>query len=112
MRNFIHSLFSNRLGNILAIINFSLLAISQSAVVPMWPFLRRLPKILFLVNLPARMAPGSIFWLIMPEVVIPRPVTGDGFDVLVLMYLQWVFIGWLAHQIAGAIQPTELVWKV
>jgi hypothetical protein len=109
MRNFIHCFFSNTLGNVLAIINFSLLAISQSGVVPMWPILCRLPKILFLVNLPARMAPASIFWIIVPDgrVFIPGPVTGDGFDVLVLMYLQWVFIGWLAHRIACAIQPPE-----
>jgi hypothetical protein len=107
MRNFIHSFFSNRLGNVLAIINFSLLGISQSGVVPMWPVLRRLPKLLFLVNLPARMAPASILWIIVPDVrhSALEPVTGDGFDVLLLMYLQWLLIGWLAHKIACAIQP-------
>jgi hypothetical protein len=109
MRNFIHNFFSNRLGNALAIINFSLLAISQSGIVPMWPFLRRLPKLLFLVNLPARMAPASIFWLIMPEVRIPGPVDGDGSAILLLIYLQWLFIGWLAHRIACAIKPAHKV---
>jgi hypothetical protein len=109
MRNFIYSFFSNRLGNVLAIINFSLLAISQSGVVPLWPFLRRLPKILFLVNLPARMAPASIYWLVVPDgrYSALEPVTGDGFDVLLLTYLQWLFIGWLAHKIACAIRPPE-----
>ena len=80
----------------------------------MWPFLRRLPKILFLVNLPARMAPASLLSIILPDVRYSalEPVTGDGFDVLLLMYLQWLFIGWFAHKIACAIQPPERVWTV
>ena len=105
MKCWIKELFENRLGNILAIVHFTLLAIVQSGIAMQLGF-ARLNDVMFDLSLPARLVSGTLAGIIfngLPELRLNfRP---NSIGLLVFIYLQWLFIGWLAKYIAARIQP-------
>ena len=103
----IRELFTNRLGNVLAIANLSLIAINASGISAYFS-LNAWMRLSFLLNVPARIA---------SVIVLGNPFIPDGpwqtrlshyaLGTLVLVYMQWISIGWIARRIAQAIQPKQ-----
>ena len=101
MQKIIYEIFTNRLGNVLAIGNLVLIAINASGLGPnTWAGFS------LMINLPARLASVTI----LGNPFLPYPSIGSfpttyAFGTLIFVYLQWVGIGWLARKISESIQP-------
>ena len=95
-------MFSNRLGNVLAISHLSLIAVNASGL-GLIPWI----KYSFAVNVPARIAAALIFGVpLLPYSSGPILLSKFGLFSLLFVYLQWISIGWLTVKISKAIQPT------
>lgn len=105
MQNFLRSLFTNRFGLILAIINLALITFVRSggaALLGMEQFKNQV----FMMNLPARLV-SVIFTGLVFEPMRPGNrsfLTYYPLDMVILVFLQWLLIGWLAQKIAKAIR--------
>ena len=105
MKKIAYEIFTNRLGNILAISNLALIAFNASGMALKlglfsWMFLS------FLVNLPAQIA--SAILVSNSPVWYYQMLSGTphyAVSTLVFVYLQWVGIGWLSRKISESIQP-------
>lgn len=100
MQKFIRSFFTNRFGLILAIINLAIIAFVRTGGATLLG-MERLKNLVFMVNLPARIL--SITFT--ATVFGPMNLNGSfltyyPLDNLILVFLQWLAIGWLAHKIA------------
>ena len=95
-------MFTNRLGNILAISHLSLIAINASGLgLITWI------KYSFAVNVPARLAAAIVVGdPLVPYCSSPALLSKFGLFSLLFVYLQWLFIGWVTVKIANAIGPT------
>jgi len=95
-------MFSNRLGNCLAISHLSLIAINASGLgLITWI------KYSFAVNVPARIAAAVVFGEpLLPYWSSPTLLSKFGLFTILFVYLQWISIGWLTVKISKAIQPT------
>ena len=109
MREFVKDFFTNRFGNVLAIINFVVITFNRNGISERLG-LENLELFTFIVNLPARVAS-----LIMLEIFVSPKRFALRFDVnyysletLLFVYLQWLFIGWMAKAIARRIQPNQV----
>jgi hypothetical protein len=95
-------MFSNRLGNVLAISHLSLIAVNASGL-GLIPWI----KYSFAVNVPASIAAAVVFGeRIMPYWSSPTLSIKFGLFSLLFVYLQWISIGWLTVKISKAIQQT------
>jgi hypothetical protein len=105
MKKIIYEIFTNRLGNILAISNLALIAVTASGIALKlglftWMFLS------FLLNLPAQFTAAIL--LSNSPVSYYQMLSGTphyAASTLVFVYLQWVGIGWFARKISESIQP-------
>lgn len=112
MQNFLRSLFTNRFGLILAITNLVLIAFSRSRALSLLG-MHGSEAMVFLVNMPARVV-SMIFSALFLVPVTSRYSNVDYFtlDMLVFVFLQWLFIGWLAQRIAKALGSGASEFKV
>ena len=105
MRKVLCEIFSNRLGNTLAIANFVLIAINSSGIT-MWFGLRTWILFSGLISVPARIASAIFFGNpLIPYDRGPAGVPYFALGTLVFIYLQWITIGWIARKISQSIQP-------
>jgi hypothetical protein len=97
-------MFTNRLGNVLAISHLSLIAVNASGYgLITWI------KYSFAVNVPARIAAAVVFGEpLMPYWSSPTLLSKFGLFSLLCVYLQWISIGWITDKISKAIQPTQI----
>jgi hypothetical protein len=104
MQNFLRSLFTNRFGLTLAIANLALIAFSRSGIFSLLG-LENSEAMVFLVNMPARLV-SMIFTSLFIGRVTSRFSDVDFFtlDMLIFVFLQWLFVGWLAQAISKAIR--------
>ena len=95
-------MFTNRLGNVLAISHLSLIAVNASGLgLITWI------KYSFAVNVPARTAAAIVFGeRLMPYWSSPSLLSKFGLFSVLFVYLQWISIGWITVKIAKAIEPT------
>jgi hypothetical protein len=90
IKEHVHSAFTNPVGNFLAIANLAMLALSHNLL----QSVRGLGKLAKDMSFPATLASYVLVGSSDSSLIIPP-----------LVYLQWIFIGWLAHVIARQIQP-------
>jgi len=105
MKRIIYEVFSNRLGNVLAISNIVFIAITASGALT-WLGLKSWIFASFLVDLPAQIASAIVFSN--PLIPFYRWPTGPQYysiGTLIFIYFQWLAIGWIAGKISRAIQP-------
>jgi hypothetical protein len=102
MKRMLCEMFTNRLGNVLAISHLSLIAINASGL-GLIPWV----KYSFAVNVPARIVAAIVFGEpLVPYWSSPTLLSKFGLFSLLFVYLQWISIGWIAVKIAKAIEPT------
>ena len=109
MQDFIKSFFSNRIGKYLAVTNFLLIAVSRSEIIRFLE-IENLKTLAFLLNLPARIVTSVLFYnFFTPEKRLIIFLDKDVYplEMLVFVFLQWLFIGWLVQTIARAVRPTH-----
>ena len=82
--------FTNPLGNLLAIANLAMIAVSDNH----WFWFHPKPRFLVDINLPAIGASMFLMGGISAGTILPP-----------IVYLQWIFIGWLARVISRQYQP-------
>ena len=82
--------FTNPIGNLLAIANLAMLSLGHN----LFHSFRGFGKLANDLSLPATLASFVLVGRADSNLLIPP-----------LIYLQWIFIGWLAHMIARHIQP-------
>lgn len=90
IKEHLHFAFTNPLGNLLAITNLAMLALSYN----LFQSVRGFGKLANDMSFPATLASYVLVGRYDASLIIPP-----------LVYLQWIFIGWLAHVIARQIQP-------
>jgi hypothetical protein len=102
MKRMLSEMFTNRLGNVLAIGHLSLIAINASGLgLITWI------KYSFAVNVPARIAAVFVFGEpLLPYWSSPTVLSKFGLCTILFVYLQWISIGWITVKIARPIQPT------
>jgi hypothetical protein len=105
MPKFIHELFTNRSGNILAIANLILMAINASGLTASLG-LKALIRFSFLLNVPALLVSVDFFGnTFVPDIPWQARFSSYALGTLIFVYLQWICIGWSARKISQAIQP-------
>lgn len=105
MPKFIHELFTNRSGNILAIANLILIAINASGLTASLG-LKALIRFSFLLNVPARLASLDVLGNpLAPDIPWQARFSSYALGTLIFVYLQWICIGWSARKISQATQP-------
>lgn len=107
MQSFIKSVFSNRIGQYLALTNFLLIALSRSEITRFLE-IENLKTLAFLLNLPTRIVTSALFYnLFTPEkrLIVFLDKNAYPAEMLVFVFLQWLFIGWTVQTIARALQP-------
>lgn len=105
MQNFLRSLFTNRFGLTLAIINLAIITFVRSGAATLLG-MEQFKNLVFMVNLPARVI-SVMFTAAVFEPMWPGGgsyITYYPLDMLILVFLQWLFIGWLAQKIASAVR--------
>jgi len=108
MNAFIKAIFTNPLGNTLAIINFVLIALNGSGVMRIFGA-DGLYSPVFLANIPARIASVVFSLFLSGEPRFGRSVVESySLQDLGFVYLQWVVIGSIATSIAAEITQYRL----
>jgi len=98
---------SNRLGNALALANLTLIALNSSGLTLKLGLFTWI-KFAFLLSIPARLGSAILFSEpLLPYWSNPRSLIQFSFGTLVLVYLQWVMIGFIAQRLARAIQRRQ-----
>lgn len=104
MQNFLRSLFSNRFGLVLAIINLVIIAFVQSGGATLLG-MEEFKRIVFIANLPARIVSITFTALVFdPQLAKMSFLSYYPLDNLILVLLQWLTIGWAAQKIARIFQ--------
>ncbi len=93
IKEHLHFAFTNPLGNLLAVVNLAMMALSYNLL----QSVRGFGKLANDMSFPATMASYLLVGRADSSLIIPP-----------LIYLQWIFIGWLAHVIARQIQPESV----
>lgn len=103
MNKIIRAIFTNRLGNTLAIINFVMIALNRSGVTNIL-FRDGLAFPVFIANLPARIVSVMVSLVLFGDPRYGRSVVESySLQDLGFVYLQWVMIGAAATSIAAVI---------
>lgn len=93
IKEHLHFAFTNPIGNLLAIANLAMLALSHNWL----QSVRGFGKLARDMSFPATLASYVLVGSSDSNLIIPP-----------LVYFQWIFIGWLAHVIARQIRPEPL----
>ena len=105
MKELLYEVVTNKLGNVLALIDLSLIALHAAGVSEQLGF-TNLIRLSFLVNVPSRLASATIFNdRLMPYWTSPAALAKYSLASLVFAYFQWTVIGWITQKISRAIQP-------
>lgn len=106
MQNFLKSLFSNRFGLILAIANLVIIAFVQSGAATLLG-MEEFKRIVFMANLPARIISVMFTAVVFdPQIAKMSFLSYYPLDNLILVFLQWLTIGWAAQKIARIFQQS------
>ncbi|MGB7210503.1 MAG: hypothetical protein WBD27_17750 [Pyrinomonadaceae bacterium] len=90
IKEHLHFAFTNPVGNLLAVANLAMMALSHNLL----QSVRGFGKLANDMSFPATLASYVLVGSSDSSLIIPP-----------LVYLQWIFIGWLAHVIARQIHP-------
>ena len=82
--------FTNPVGNLLAVANLAMLSLGQN----LFHSFRGFGKLANDLSLPATLASYVLVGSADSGLILPP-----------LVYLQWIFVGWLAHAIGSQFQP-------
>jgi len=105
MKELLYEVVTNKLGNVLALIDLSLIALHAAGVSEQLGF-TNLIRLSFLVNVPSRLA--SVVLLndhLLPYWTAPATLAKYSLVSIVFVYFQWTVIGWITQKISTAIQP-------
>jgi len=106
MSKLFYEVIANRLGNVLACINLFLVAMHASGLSE-WLGLTNLVRVSFLVSVPSRLVSAIVFnERLIPYWSSPSLLPKYTFISLVLIYFQWVSIGWMTQKISRTIRPS------
>src|SRR5690348_17142642 len=106
MQKTIGEIFSNKLGNVLALGHLTLIALNSSGLTLSYGLIFWI-KFAFLISIPARLASALLFGEpLLPYWASAVAFTKFTFITLLFIYLQWIVIGWMTGKISRAIQPT------
>jgi len=106
MSKLFSEVIANRLGNVLACINLFLVAMHASGLSE-WLGLTNLVRVSFLVSVPSRLVSAIVFnERLIPYWSSPSLLSKYTFISLVLIYFQWVSIGWMTQKISRTIRPS------
>jgi len=109
MKELFYEVVTNKLGNALALINLSLIALHAAGVSEQLGLLN-LIRLSFLVNVPSRLASVILFNdRLMPYWTAPATLAKYSLMSIVFIYFQWAAIGWITQRISRAIQPRTVV---
>lgn len=105
MSKLFYAVITNRLGNVLALINLFLIAVHSAGVSERLGLINMI-RFSFLLSVPARVASAVIFnERLLPYWSFPSSLAKYSLATLFLIYFQWVTIGWMARKISNSIQP-------
>jgi hypothetical protein len=105
MNKLFYEVITHRLGNVLALIDLFLIALHSSGISERLGLVNMI-RLSFLLSVPSRLASAVIFnERLLPYWSLPSSLAKYSFIALVLIYFQWVTIGWIAQKISRAIQP-------
>lgn len=104
MKDLLCEVVTNKLGNVLALINLSLIALHAAGVSEQLGLVN-LIRLSFLVNVPSRLMSAILFNdRLMPYWTAPSTLAKYSLISLVFIYFQWTAIGWITQRISRAIQ--------
>jgi len=105
MNKLFYDLITNRLGNVLALINLFLVGLHASGISERLGLINMI-RLSYVLSVPARVGSAIIFnERLVPYWSLPSSLGKYSLLTLLLIYFQWVTIGWMTQKISRTIQP-------
>jgi hypothetical protein len=105
MNKLFYEVITNKFGNALALVNLVLIAMHTSGISERLGLFNMI-RLSFLVSVPSRLAAVVIFnERLLAYWSSPSSMAKYSLVTLVLIYFQWVTVGWMAQKISRAVQP-------
>ena len=105
MNKLFYDVVTNRLGNVLALINLFLIGLHTSGISERLGLINMI-RLSYLVSVPANVGAAIIFnERLLPYWSLPSSLAKYSLPTLLLIYFQWITIGWMTQKISRAIQP-------